>query len=384
MPKTRSGKTASRSPSVEYPVIRPSLPDLEALRPQMAAVWASGRVTTGPQVETFERAVARGIGVRHAIAVSSCTSGLILAVRALELSGEVILPAFTFAATAHALAWNGLTPVFCDSEPGTLNLDPERAAACVTRKTSAIVPVSIFGVPPRVADFDRLARRKGLRLLYDSAQALGARAGGRYVGGFGDAEVFSLSPTKVVTAIEGGLVTTNDGDLARRIRQMRDYGKAGDGEDMEFVGLSARMSEMHALVGRANFSRMRGLIRQRGALVALYRKRLAGLPGVRFQEIPPDVSPSHNYMVVFVDGSGGVSRDILHRRLKEDGVQTKRYFYPAVHRQTAYRRWSRRFADKLPVAEKAAREGLALPLYGDLLAQDVEAICSRIRGILAR
>ncbi len=367
-----------------YPVIRPSLPDLDALRARMAAMWASGLVTTGAYVRVLEESVARKIGVRHAVAVSSCTSGLILAVRALELAGEVIVPAFTFAATAHALAWNAVTPVFCDSEPGTLNLDPDKAEACITRKTSAILPVAIFGVPPRVADFARLARRHGLRLLYDSAQALGARTTGGYVGGFGDAEVFSLSPTKVVTAIEGGLVTTNDDRVANRIRKMRDYGKADDGEDMEFIGLSARMSEIHAAVGAANFARIGALIRKRGALVGRYRKRLAGLPGVAFQEIPAGVSPTHNYMVIFVDGSGGITRDALHVRLKDAGIQTKRYFHPAVHNLAAYRRGGRRYSGKLPVAEKAALEGLALPLYADLEAADVDAICRRIRSAFPR
>ena len=175
-------RPAPKRGSLTYPIIRPSLPDLDNLRARMAGMWKSGQVTTGLHVRALEEAVSRVIGARHAVAVSSCTSGLILAVRALELSGEVILPAFTFAATAHALVWNGITPVFCDSEPGTLNLDPKKAEGLITKRTSAIMPVSIFGVPPRVAEFDGLARRCNLRLLYDSAQALGARAEGKYVG----------------------------------------------------------------------------------------------------------------------------------------------------------------------------------------------------------
>jgi len=228
---------------------------------------------------------------------------------------------------------------------------------------------------------ERIARKHGLKVVYDSAQALGAKVDEKYVGGFGDMEVFSLSPTKVVTAIEGGMVTTNEAVLAKRIRQMRDYGKADDGEDMTYVGLSARMSELHAAVGLANFKRMADLIRERGELVTLYKKLLAGLPGVRFQEIPGNVSPSHNYMVMFVDGSGGVTRDTLFERFKEEGIQTKRYFYPAVHNMTAYRIMKRRYPGKLLVAEKAAREGLALPLYGDLKIGDVEYICSRVREV---
>jgi dTDP-4-amino-4,6-dideoxygalactose transaminase len=375
-PKTADPPAGGRM----YPIIRPSLPDLDELRRKMAGMWSSGQVTVGMHVRAFEEAVEKKLGVRHAVAVSSCTSGLILAVRALGLTGEVIVPSFTFAATVHALSWNGIVSIFCDSEPDTLNLNPGKVEERITRKTSAIMPVSIFGVPPRVAEFERIARKHGLKVVYDSAQALGAKVNGKYVGGFGDIEVFSLSPTKVVTAIEGGMATTNYEILAKRIRQMRDYGKADGGEDMAYVGLSARMSELHAAVGLANFKRMADLIRERGELVTLYKRLLAGLPGVRFQEVPGDVSPSHNYMVVFVDGSGGVTRDTLFERLKEEQIQTKRYFYPAVHNMTAYRIMKRRYPGKLLVAETASREGLALPLYGGLKKEDVEYICSRVRG----
>jgi len=364
-----------------YPIIRPSLPDLDELRRKMDGMWSSGQVTIGMHVRAFEEEVACKIGVRHAVAVSSCTSGLILAGQALGITGEVIVPAFTFAATAHAVTWNRAIPVFCDSEPGSLNLDPRKIEKKITRKTTAIMPVSIFGVPPKVDEFERLAQRHGLQLIYDSAQALGAKVDGTWVGGFGNVEIFSLSPTKVVTAIEGGIATTNDEILAKRIRQMRDYGKADDGEDMAYVGLSARMSELHAAVGLANFHRVEELIQHRGELVSLYRELLSGLPGLRFQEVPGDVSPSYNYMVVFVDGSGGITRDTLFERLKEEGIQTKRYFYPAVHNMTAYRIMKRKYPGKLLVAEKASREGLALPLYEGLEKEDVEYICSRVREV---
>jgi dTDP-4-amino-4,6-dideoxygalactose transaminase len=367
-----------------YPINRPSLPDLGRLHEEMASIWKSGQVTAGAHVRAFEEAVEKKLGVRHAVAVSSGTSGLILAGQALGITGEVIMPAFASAATAHAVTWNRTTPVFCDSEPGTFTLDFRKIEKKITRKTSAIMPASIFGVPPRVAEFEELARRHKLRLLFDSSQALGAKVNGTYVGGFGNVEVFSLGTDGVVTAIEGGMATTNYEILAKRIRQMRDYGKADDGEDMAYIGLSARMSELHAAVGLANFKRMADLIRGRGELVTLYKRLLGGLPGMRFQEVPGDVSPSHNYMVVFIDGSGEVTRDTLFERLKEEGIQTKRYFYPAVHNMMAYRIMKRRSPGELLVAEKASREGLALPLYGDLKKEDVEYICSRVREVFFR
>ena len=375
-------KTASFNNGIfRYPVSRPSLPDLGRLHEEMVSIWKSGQVTAGAHVRAFEEAFEKKIGVRHAVAVSSGTSGLILAGQALGVTGEVIVPAFASAAIAHAVTWNRTTPVFCDAEPGTLTLDFRKIEKKITRKTSAIMPASVFGVPPRVSEFEELVRRHEMRLLFDSSHALGAKVNGMYLGGFGNVEVFSLGTDGVVTAIEGGMVTTDDDVLAKRIRQMRDYGKADDGEDMAYVGLSARMSELHAAVGLANFQRMADLIRKRGELVALYKKLLAGLPGVWFQEVPGGVSPSHNTMVMFVDGSGGVTRDTLCERLKEEGIQTKRYFFPAVHNMTAFRLWSRRFPGKLHVAETASREGLALPLYGDLKLEDVEYICSRVREV---
>lgn len=364
-----------------YPVSRPSLPDLGRLNEEMASIWKSGRVTAGARVRAFEEAFEKKIGVRHAVAVSSYTSGLILAGQALGLTGEVIVPAFASAATTHAVTWNRATPVFGDSEPGTLTLDFQKIEKKITRKTSAIVPASVFGIPPNVGEFEAVARSHGLQLLFDSGQSLGAKRDGAYVGGSGNVEVFSLGAEEVVTAIEGAMATTNDEVLAKRIRQMRDCGKADDGEDIMYVGLSARMSEMHAAVGLANFKRMADLVRVREELVALYKRLLGGLPGVRFQEVPGNVSPSHNNMVIFVGGSGGVTRDDLHERLQEEGIQTKRFFYPAVHNMTAYRIMKRKYPGKLLVAEKASREGLALPLYGDLKEEDVEYICSRVMQV---
>lgn len=367
---------------VIYPVIRPTIPDAQALAAEFVEILTDGIITTGPRVAAFERECAGRTGAADCVAVSSCTSGLILAARALGLSGEVIVPSFTFAASAHALLWCGLTPVFCDSQPGTLNIDPDRAAELVTDRTSAIMPVYIFGLPP---DFDRLvelARSRGLKLLCDAAQALGATYRGRPAGSFGDAEVFSLSPTKVVTAVEGGIVAVRDAGAARRLRSLRDYGKAADGSDMEFIGLSARMSELHAAVGRRCLARCDELVAARGRLVALYCARLAGLAGVSFQEVPADRTTSHNYMVIFVGDGARRSRDEVYGTLAARGVQTKKYFHPAIHRMTAYRGMAGSVRGELPVAERASREGLALPLYSHMQDGDVETIAAAVREVL--
>ena len=212
---------------IRYPIICPTLPDPAELQADMKTIFSSGRVTVGEQVAGLEGDVCERTGVAHTIAVSSGTSGLMLLLRALKLpeGSEVITPSFTFAATSHALLWNGLVPVFCDSDPQMFTMDVKAAEALISEKTSAIYPVCVFGVPPDLDACQQLAQKYGLALLFDSAQGLGSTYKGKAVGNFGIGEAFSLSPTKVVTAMEGGLITTNQDDLATQLRYMRDYAK---------------------------------------------------------------------------------------------------------------------------------------------------------------
>jgi dTDP-4-amino-4,6-dideoxygalactose transaminase len=308
-----------------------------------------------------------------------------LVLRALELKpgGEVILPSFTFAATAQAVAWNGLVPVFCDCLPRTCALDPEDVERNLTSRTVAICPVYIFGLPPDVEAFLDLGRRKGLPVYFDSAQGLGATYCGQPAGTFGACEVFSLSPTKVVTAIEGGLVTTNDGILADRLRGMRDYGKdPGNGEDMAYLGLSARMSELHAAVGLLSLRRMDELVKARLDPIAIYRDCLGALPGCSVQEFPSDRTTSGNYFVLFISDTARKTRDQVCAALRDLGIQTKRYFYPPVHQQTVFRHFPMRVSSHMRNTLKASAEGLALPLYSHMTLEQLEFICERVEGLL--
>ena len=365
------------------PIIRPTLVDFTEIEKEFREVWSSGQVTVSKYTNLFEEKIRKTLKVKNVIAVSSCTSGLILAVKALELKGEVILPTFTFTATAHALAWNNVMPVFCDYEKGTFNIDVRKIESLITKKTTAIMPVYIFGVPPKINELQRLASKYNLKLIFDSAQGLGARYKGKLSGGFGDVEVFSLSPTKVISSIEGGLVTTNNNELADKIRKMRDYGKSDDGEDMDYIGLSARISEFHSIVGLKNFAQFRKLINSRLSRIELYKRNLRNLKGVSFQSIPEGCESTGNYMVLFIDNKkANATRDEVYAYLKDNDIQTKRYFYPAVHMQTAYRKYRKKFQGKLPIAEKAANEGLALPLYSHMENKTVIKICSLLKNIL--
>ena len=366
---------------ITYPVICPTLPDLSELQADIRRILSSGRVTIGNQVAALESEVRARVGLKHAIAVSSGTSALMLLLRALGLpkGSEAITPSFTFAATAQALLWNDLKPVFCDSEPDTFTMDATAAEALITECTSAIYPVCVFGVPGDIDAYQKLADRHNLPLIFDSAQGLGGFYEGRPIGGFGLAEAFSMSPTKVVTAIEGGMVTTNDDELAYQIRRMRDYGKAPNGEDMLWLGLSARMTEINAVVGRWSLARVETSIANRAAVTECYRERLGEIAGVSFQRIPPDRESSHNYIVIVLDpGVSPITRDELYEQLKQDGIQTKRYFYPALHNQTLFRGVDPGCACRLPVAERISGSSLALPMYSHMSAPVVDHICDRI------
>ncbi|MFA5197606.1 MAG: DegT/DnrJ/EryC1/StrS family aminotransferase [Patescibacteria group bacterium] len=358
-------------------IIRPTLFSPADMGAEIEEIFSTGNVTVSKYGALFEKKCRKYLGVKEAVAVSSATSGLMLAVKALGLKGEVIVPSFTFTATVHSLIWNGLTPVFVDCEEGTYNIDVRDVERKITAKTSAIVPVYIFGNPPRIGELAKIAKKHGLKLVFDSAQAFGAEYGGVRAGGFGDCEVMSLSPTKVLTAIEGGLVTTNNIKLAEYLRRARDYGKRG--EDVECAGLSARMSELHALVGLKNLDHVKKCLKIRRDLILLYQKLLKNVNGIGFQDVLPGNKSSGNYMVVFIDEKWfGISRDMLYEALKAENIETKKYFYPAVHMQKAYRAFRKVYQGKLPVTEKASRTGLALPLYGHMKPVSVEKVCRAI------
>lgn len=366
---------------LRHAIISPTLPDIDELLDEMKSILESGRVTVGEQVAGLESEVCSRLSVKHTIAVSSGTSGLMLLLRALDLpkGSEVITPSFTFAATSHALLWNGLKPVFCDSEPESFTMDAGAAEALITKNTSAIYPVCIFGVPGNLDAYQQLADKYGLALLYDSAQGLGSTYKGTSLGNFGVGEVFSMSPTKVVTALEGGLITTNNTSLAERLRYMRDYGKAPDGEDMRWLGLSARMTEINALIARWSLKRVDMWIANREAIMQRYMDRLEDIPGVSFQRIPECCTSSRNYMVILLDPSvSPITRDELYLELKQRGIQTKRYFYPALHNQTLYKNLDPGCNSRLPIAEKVSSNSLALPMHSHMSIDTVDEICNQI------
>lgn len=351
------------------PIVNPTLLEWEAVISEFRQSWETGQVTTGQFTRRFEEAVEETLEVPHAVMVQSCTAGLMLALRALDLQGEVIMPAYTWTATAHAAVWNGLIPVFADIQPGKYTLDPDKAISAITPQTAAIIPVNVFGCPPDYDAFAAIGEKYQISIIYDSAQGLGSKyrttAGSwKFSGRYGEVEIFSMSPTKVITAMEAGLITTANAELAQKLRQMRDYGKTPDGEDIAWMGLSARVPEVNAIVAYHNFRHMDALIARRREIMKMYRDHLSGLPGVTFQEIPADRQTSGNYFTIFIDPrEARKSRDEVYGILKENQVQAKKYFFPALHLQRVYQELRQKYQGKLPVTETAAQSGLALPMF---------------------
>jgi dTDP-4-amino-4,6-dideoxygalactose transaminase len=355
------------------PLARPEVADPGSVARATAEILASGVLTNGPYVHRLEETAADYLGVRHCIAVSSCTAGLMLALRVSGLSGDVVLPSFTFSATAHAVAWNGLRPVFTDIRPDTLLLDPAAAARATGMRTSAILATHTYGTPCDVESLSRVAKRNGVRLFFDAAHAFGSRRGQTMIGGFGDAEVFSLSPTKVLIAGEGGIIATNDDALAERCRYGRDYGNPGD-YDTRFVGLNARMSELHAATALASFSDLEERIARRNQLTERYRKALDEVDGIDFPAVTEGDRSTFKDFTVLVDAERfGMDAATLATALAAEGIQTRRYYSPPVHRQRAYRTVGLSNG-ALPVTDAAAARVLTLPLWTGMDDEQIDRV----------
>jgi dTDP-4-amino-4,6-dideoxygalactose transaminase len=369
----------TRAFDVPLPLTRPTLPTGPLLLAKYAAVLTSGLITNGAEVRAFEDRVAEYVGVRNVVAVNSCTTGLMLLLRCLDLRGGVVVPSFTFMASGHAVRWNGLPVLFADSDPQTCTADPGSVAAAVDRGASAILATHTYGAPCNVESFTALARRAGVALLFDAAHGFGARyPDGKMVGSKGVAEVFSLSPTKTLTTGEGGLITTDDDALARRLRVAREYGNAG-GYDAVLLGLNGRLTEFAALLGTEALTDFPAVLDRRHELVARYRKALDGLPGIGFQQVPDGARSAYKDFAIRVDDDFGLGRDRLATCLHAEGITTRSYFDPPLHRQVAYA--DVRGHGDLPGTDTLARTMLTLPLSAHLDDDTVDLVCDAIQRI---
>ena len=337
----------------------------------------------GDCVREFERRIAEITGAKHCIAVVNGTVGLELVVRALNLSDEVILPSFTFVATAHALQWLGLKPVFCDIEPNGYTIDPNQVETLITPRTSAIMGVHVWGGVCDVAALDEIAKRHGIKLIFDACHAFGCSYNGQMVGNFGDAEVFSFHATKFVNSFEGGAIVTNDDALAGKIRPMKNFGITGSGR-VDFVGINGKMHEVSAAMGLTSLESMGVFVAANHRNHEVYRDALAGVPGLRLIGSRHNERQNRQYVVIEIeDPEETISRDLLHRVLKAEGVETRRYFYPACHNAEPYRSNDPTAGLALPVTERLMRKVLSLPTGVSVSEDDLRKVCGLIAFSMA-
>jgi dTDP-4-amino-4,6-dideoxygalactose transaminase len=371
--------------SYRIPLVRPYLPSRASIERELDEMLDSGRLTNfGPFSTRLEAKTRELLGVGHTAAVSNATIGLTLILSTLPPESEVILPSFTFVATAQAVTAARLIPVFADIDSDTLNVDVQSVTACITPRTRAICGVHAFGVPCRIDELQHTARKHDLLLLFDSAHAFGARFNRRYVGGFGDAEVFSLSATKVVPAGEGGLVVTNDPALHEAVLDRRNYGLAHDRSgDCRNQGWNAKMTEFHAILAIREIETLEWRIARRNAIAKRYHDGLADVPGLRFQRVPEgDVSTFKDFTVQVDPRVFGVTRDELREKLKQAGIETAPYFAPPLHHMTMFQPFVRP-GQMFPETERISASILSLPLFETITNDEIDEVVTAVRGAAA-
>ena len=367
------------------PLARPVLGDAEERA--VLDVLRSGQLSLGPRLGEFERAFAARVGAQFASAVSSGTAGLHLALRAVgvERGDEVVTSPFSFIASANAVLYEGARPVFADIDPVTLNLDPTAAAAAVTERTKALLPVHIFGYPADMPAFEEIAARHGLGIVEDACEALGARhADGAAVGGRGNPAAFGFYANKQITTGEGGMITLGDAALKARIDSERNQGRAPDMGwlDHDRLGFNYRLSDIACALGSAQLGRLEVMLTERTRVAGLYREALAGIEGL---ELPcaDREGDIRGWFVFVVQLPQGVERDTVIRGLAERGIQSKPYL-PAIHLMSFYRERFGHRVGEFPVCERVAERSLALPFFPQLRDSEVERVTGAVRAVLAR
>lgn len=358
---------------------RPHVGDQEALVRRVRDLVDRRWLTNdGDYVQEFERRISDYLGVAHCVATSNGTTALEIAARAAGLHGEVIVPSFTFVATAHALAWQGLTPVFCDVDPVTHNIDPIEAEALVSDETSGIIGTHVWGRSCDVDALSDISRRNGLRLIFDAAHGFGCSRANRMIGTFGDAEVLSFHATKILNSFEGGAIVTNDGVIASRARLMRNFGFA-DYDEIVSLGINGKMTEAAAAMGLTSLESLDDFVLANRRNYDAYRECLQEATGVSLVTQDETAGQNYHHVALEVDRpTAGLTRDELQQVLWQEGILARRYFFPGVHRTAPY---SANAVD-LPATERLVERVLVLPSGGELEPRTVADVCALINFVI--
>lgn len=361
-------------------VTRPYLPPLADFCEGLREIWGNEWLTNnGPVLRRYTRELEEYVGSPNVCLFNNGTLALQIALQGMGLTGEVITTPFTFVATAHALSANKLQPVFVDIEPEYYTLDPAKVEAAITPRTSAILPVHVYGHPCNLEALADIARRHNLRLIYDAAHAFGVEVDGRSIAQFGDCSMFSFHATKLYHSIEGGMLVLADPELKSTFDYLKNFGFQGETE-VVMAGTNAKMNELQALMGELVLEHIDETIAQRAAIHDTYVNRLRNRPGLRLPpRLPATVRGNYSYFPIGVDPVGyGTTRDALYARLREYNIFARRYFYPLICDFDCYRDVQLR--DPLTVARAVASRIITLPTYHGLALDDVHRICDVIEG----
>jgi dTDP-4-amino-4,6-dideoxygalactose transaminase len=360
-------------------VTRPSLPELEDFIPSLREIWDSKILTNGgPFHEKFEQQLCEYLGVKQIALFANATIGLVTALQALRITGEVITTPYSFVATAHSLLWNGIKPVFVDIDPHTLNLDPSKIEAAITPQTTAIMPVHVYGHPCDVDGIQAIADTYGLKVIYDAAHAFGVQCHCGSVLQHGDLAVLSFHATKVFTTFEGGAIVCPDEKSRQRINYLKNFGFA-DEVTVVAPGINGKMSEFNAALGLLQLKHIDGALAERKVIDERYRAGLADVAGIRCLQSAGEIRSNYAYFPILVQPDYPLARDALYQKMRDQGIYVRRYFYPLISDFPMYRGLPSAAHSNLPVAKKMAAQILCLPIYPGLPHDQVDRVLELLR-----
>ena len=359
-------------------VTQPHLPPLEEFTPYLEKIWENKILTnSGPFHQQLEQALCDYLGVQHLALVTNGTLGLVTALQALRVTGEVVTTPYSFVATAHSLLWNGIKPVFVDIHPDTLNLDPARIEAAITPQTTAIMPVHCYGHPCDVAAIQRIADNYNLKVIYDAAHAFGVQDAGGSILRHGDLSVLSFHATKVFNTFEGGAIICPDAKTKQRIDHLKNFGFV-DETTVVAPGINGKMSEINAAFGLLQLKHMNEALAKRQSIDEAYRKGLKDVPGIRCLQSAGEEVANYSYFPILVEEDYPLSRDALYQKLRENNIFVRRYFYPLISDFSMYRKFPSAEEHNIPIAKKLANQVICLPIYPNLAAKDTQRVIGTI------
>jgi dTDP-4-amino-4,6-dideoxygalactose transaminase len=362
-------------------VTQPVLPPLEEFQPYLKEIWESKWLTNGgPFHQELEKKLAEYLGVEHLALFTNGTLALITALQALRINGEVLTTPFSFVATAHSLLWHGIKPVFVDIHPETFNLDPEKIEAAITPQTTAIMPVHVYGRPCDVEKIQNIADTYGLKVIYDAAHAFGVNYKGESLLKHGDLSTMSFHATKVFNTFEGGAIVCPDAKTKKRIDDLKNFG-FHDEVTVVAPGINAKMNELQAAFGLLQLKYINQAIDRRREIDAQYRKYLSSVIGIVCPSLPANTTYNYSYFPIMVEKEYPISREELYEKLRQNGIYSRRYFYPLISDFPMYRGLPSAHKDNLPTATKVAKKVLCLPIYPALKLEDQQRVIEIIQEI---